>query len=82
MRTICWFYSYLYIDLKILTSMYIKGYLTKLEWGGGGYFCNLKYTCSKKSGSILYTRSMKVGPIYIHMFKEIRSYLYTLVRRN
>ena len=36
MRTICWFYSYLYIDLKILTSMYIKGYLTKLEWGGGG----------------------------------------------
>ena len=71
MRTICCFYSYLYIDLKILTSMYIKGYLTKLEWGGGGYFCNLKYTCSKKSGSI-----------YIHVFKEIRSYLYTRVERN
>ena len=31
MRTICWFYSYRYIDLKILTSMYIKEYLTKLE---------------------------------------------------
>ena len=31
MRTICLFNFYLYIDLKILTYMYIKEYLTKLE---------------------------------------------------
>ena len=69
--------------LKILTCK-LKDILPNLNGGGGGggHFCNLKYTCSKKLGSILYTRSTKVGPIYIHVFKEIRSYLYTRVERN
>jgi hypothetical protein len=30
----------------------------------------------------LYTCSKKLGPIYIHVFKEISSYLYTRVQRN
>jgi hypothetical protein len=30
----------------------------------------------------LYTCSKKLGPIYIHVFKEIRSYLYTRAQRN
>ena len=81
MRTICWFYSYLYIDLKILTCK-LKDILPNLNGRGGEHFRNLKYTCSKKLGSILYTRSTKVGPIYIYVFKEIRSYLNTRVERN
>ena len=30
----------------------------------------------------LYTCSKKLGPIYIHVFKEIRTYLYTRVQIN
>jgi hypothetical protein len=44
---------------------------------------NYLYACLQRNSVLfIYMFSKKLGPIYIHVFTEIRYYLYTCVQRN